>query len=310
MSSQFYVYALSDLHTDFPENKQWVEQLPNFGPNSLLIVAGDISDDLSVLQSTLQFLKTRFADVAFVPGNHDLWVREKNTAVDSFQKYNLLIDWCRSVGILVDPVELFGGKLLLVPLPSWYDGSLFVRAPWEPEGIERSSDPHSWDRWNDTKYCNWLGKSLDEVVDNFHTLAEANIGAALDRIATPSGTRGTAPPRVVAFSHFFSSIEQVEPLMEAAKVLLATPQKNFPPNFSSIAGSSRLHTLLMKLEPDVFVYGHSHRPADFMSKFGTLKTGKKVRMVNAPLSYPSERAQGHSSTSHLGESGLVPLLEL
>ena len=40
-----------------------------------LIVAGDVSDDLAVLRTTLRLLAARWKHVFFTPGNHDLWTR-------------------------------------------------------------------------------------------------------------------------------------------------------------------------------------------------------------------------------------------
>ncbi|KAG2434744.1 hypothetical protein HXX76_007632 [Chlamydomonas incerta] len=55
---------------------EWVDDLPRDGTyaNDVLIVAGDISDDIEELKSTLAMLKRVFAVVFFVPGNHELWV--------------------------------------------------------------------------------------------------------------------------------------------------------------------------------------------------------------------------------------------
>ena len=40
-----------------------------------LIVAGDVANDIAKVEQTLRLLKTRFAQVFYVPGNHDLWTR-------------------------------------------------------------------------------------------------------------------------------------------------------------------------------------------------------------------------------------------
>ena len=45
--------------------------------DDVLILAGDISDDQSVLRSTFELVVQKFNHVFFVPGNHDLWVRRK-----------------------------------------------------------------------------------------------------------------------------------------------------------------------------------------------------------------------------------------
>ena len=60
-SSRLEVYVISDLHTDYPDNMRWVEELAaargagpegQAGPEvqSALIVAGDISDCLTNIE--------------------------------------------------------------------------------------------------------------------------------------------------------------------------------------------------------------------------------------------------------------------
>lgn len=73
------VWAVSDIHTDYAQNLQWVEELVTGSSGGAaaegfkqdaLIVAGDVSDDLATLEKTLQLLADAFAHVFFVPGNH------------------------------------------------------------------------------------------------------------------------------------------------------------------------------------------------------------------------------------------------
>lgn len=55
---ELQVYAISDLHTDYADNLAWVQQLPaanglpGVDPNvtSVLLVAGDLSDNLGTLR--------------------------------------------------------------------------------------------------------------------------------------------------------------------------------------------------------------------------------------------------------------------
>lgn len=53
-----------------------VEQIPSF-PNSTLLLAGDVSDDLQTLETTLRILTHKFTHVFFTVGNHELWLRGK-----------------------------------------------------------------------------------------------------------------------------------------------------------------------------------------------------------------------------------------
>jgi hypothetical protein len=51
------LYAISDLHTDYAANMEWVQQLDmssrggsSSSSSSVLIVAGDVSDDIGLLR--------------------------------------------------------------------------------------------------------------------------------------------------------------------------------------------------------------------------------------------------------------------
>lgn len=66
------VWAVSDIHTDYPQNLAWAQQWcagGDFGQDAILL-AGDVSDSLDTLTKTLEAFSAAFAHVFFVPGNH------------------------------------------------------------------------------------------------------------------------------------------------------------------------------------------------------------------------------------------------
>jgi len=71
------VFAVSDIHTDYPENLEWVKSLTKeeFGGDAL-IVAGDVSDDEKTFIETFRHLSRTFRHVFFVAGNHELYLRK------------------------------------------------------------------------------------------------------------------------------------------------------------------------------------------------------------------------------------------
>lgn len=79
------IFVVSDLHTDYPENMDWVRNLSGKRYKSdALLVAGDVAETLNNFVLTMSFLKDRFRHVFYVPGNHDLWCRrEKLSYVSS-----------------------------------------------------------------------------------------------------------------------------------------------------------------------------------------------------------------------------------
>jgi DNA repair exonuclease SbcCD nuclease subunit len=77
------VWAVSDIHTDYADNLEWLRQLTSPGGSAAsgeaaaesfkqdaLLLAGDISDSLETLTKTLEMCVTAFGHVFFTPGNH------------------------------------------------------------------------------------------------------------------------------------------------------------------------------------------------------------------------------------------------
>ncbi len=75
-SGTMKVFTVSDLHTDYAANMEWVKGLSSslYQPDTL-IVAGDVADTLHTFTITMSILKEKFQHVFFVPGNHDLWCK-------------------------------------------------------------------------------------------------------------------------------------------------------------------------------------------------------------------------------------------
>jgi len=72
------VFSVSDLHTDHRANLERLEEWEQYTDKGkgefvdILIVAGDISANLSILKRTLELLKSLFDFVIFVPGNNEV----------------------------------------------------------------------------------------------------------------------------------------------------------------------------------------------------------------------------------------------
>ena len=73
------VFVVSDVHTDYPSNLEWVKQLEDYGAGMILVLAGDVSHRLDLLKETLTVFKSKFEHVFFTPGNHDLWLEVRRT---------------------------------------------------------------------------------------------------------------------------------------------------------------------------------------------------------------------------------------
>ncbi|WP_035840448.1 metallophosphoesterase family protein [Kitasatospora azatica] len=121
------LYAISDLHIGYRENREIVERLTPSSPQDWLIVAGDIAERFADVEWTLRTLSSRFEKVIWAPGNHELWT-PKNDPVQlrGDQRYRALVELCRSMGVLTpeDPYAVWrgpGGPVTIAPLFLLYD---------------------------------------------------------------------------------------------------------------------------------------------------------------------------------------------
>ncbi len=118
--------AIADLHLAIPRNREALRALPAH-PEDWLIVAGDLCEDAKLFAEALAWLACRFARVVWVPGNHELWLTDRDAAVHgSVRKYAALVDIARRLGV-VTPEDAFPvwpptGEVI-VPLCTLYDYS-------------------------------------------------------------------------------------------------------------------------------------------------------------------------------------------
>lgn len=214
------VFAISDLHTDFKENRLIVERLPGDAFNGdALIIAGDVADQLEVIEYTLALLRSKFRQVCYVPGNHELWVRDG--AYDSMEKLRRILETCRRVNVETSPVKIDG--LWVVPLLSWYDPA-----------FDSDDDRHlkELEGWADFYFCKWPA-GIGEVWRHFLDMNEAHI-------------RPLDGP-VITFSHFLPRRELLPPREYLRFKSLAR-----------VSGCAPLDGQIRRLHSTTHVFGHSH----------------------------------------------------
>ena len=213
------VFALSDIHVDYEQNRRWLANLSTEDYSAdILVLAGDVSDSLQRLEWAIKTLVLRFKKVLFVPGNHDLWVIRDGTAKSSFQKFTEVCSVARDGGALTD--TLHHDELSIVPILGWYDYSF-------GPPTERLREI-----WMDYYACNWQMMTNESVAAHF---------AALNPPETSSA--GT----VITFSHFLPRIDVMPRNMPADSRLL------FP-----VLGSALIEAQLRTVGSSIHVYGHSH----------------------------------------------------
>jgi predicted phosphodiesterase len=122
------LYAVSDLHLGYEDNRRALSDVSNH-PGDWLILAGDIGETAAHLELAFRALKPRFAQLVWVPGNHELWTLPLgNDPARGRFKYDELVKLCRSYGVLTpeDPypiVTIDGKKVRIAPLFLLYDYS-------------------------------------------------------------------------------------------------------------------------------------------------------------------------------------------
>jgi 3',5'-cyclic AMP phosphodiesterase CpdA len=122
------LWAISDLHVGYEENRRAVEALEPH-EDDWLIIAGDTGETPAHLDYVLKTLAPRFAQVVWTVGNHDLWTPASLPSERrGVAHYERLVRLCRSYGVLTpeDPFAVWPGegpRTAIVPTFVLYDYS-------------------------------------------------------------------------------------------------------------------------------------------------------------------------------------------
>ena len=218
------ILAVSDLHTDFPKHRNALERLSATRyREDVLLVAGDIGSRLELIHATLSLLQTKFRAVCYVPGNHELWVRQGQ--LTSIDKFFQIVRLCDELGVHTRPAQI--GRVRIVPLFSWYSKD------FSSDGHEYADQLHGW---TDFYSCHWP-QDVDNIPEYFSTLNTPHI-------------RSYEEP-VISFSHFLPRLELLPP--RYFLYFKALPE---------VAGSPLIESQLRQLGSTIHVFGHSHIPRD------------------------------------------------
>jgi hypothetical protein len=214
------IFAVSDLHTDFAENRSRLQRVSATAYlQDTLVVAGDIADDLGIIGWTLQQLRSRFRQVFYVPGNHELWVR--TAEYDSVQKFQQVLSLCDEIGVSTRPGR--AGAYWIVPLFSWYDAEY---------DQQREADASTLEGWADFYFCKWPVE-MKSISEYFFNLNQSRI-------------RNYDRP-VISLSHFL-------PRRELLPAVESLTFKGLP----LVAGALALDLQIRALSAVLHVFGHSH----------------------------------------------------
>ncbi len=88
--------AVSDIHVGHNGNKPMTEELFPDSPDDWLILAGDVSEKTDDIRWALKLLRSRFAKVIWIPGNHELWTTAKDPVqIHGAPRYEYLVNMCQ-----------------------------------------------------------------------------------------------------------------------------------------------------------------------------------------------------------------------
>jgi Icc-related predicted phosphoesterase len=214
------IYTISDIHIDYKENRTWMHRLSKKDfQEDTLILAGDISGKTNLLVEAFEILRERFQKVLYIPGNHDLWVQDKDdqNSLDFFQFIKKIAG---NYDICMEPAHF--GPVSIVPLFGWYDYSF-----GQPSNALLNA-------WADYVACRWPDDfHATEITDYFTSINEDFLHIKNEF--------------VISFSHFMPRIDLMPGYIPTDKKML------YP-----VFGSNRIEKQIRKLEPDIHIYGHSH----------------------------------------------------
>ncbi len=263
------LWAISDLHVGFEENRQAVERLPA-RPEDWLIVAGDTGESPAHLDFVLSIVSRRFARIVWTPGNHDLWTPR---SVDEDRRgeahYQRLVKLCRSYGVLTpeDPYVVWPGagpRTAIVPAFLLYDYSF---AP---------------DRLSAGEAVAWAAESgvrcADEDLLSPHPYASRPDWCAA-RVAETEARLAALPAdaRLILVNHW--------PLRRDHAVVPRVPR------FSIWCGTRATEDWHQRFRVDTVVYGHLHLRSTRMLD--------GVRFEEVSLGYPRQWDHGRGLGSYL-----------
>jgi 3',5'-cyclic AMP phosphodiesterase CpdA len=252
--------AVSDLHVGFGENRTLVAGLRPASSGDWLIVAGDVGEFAADIEWALGTLRERFAEVIWVPGNHELWThRREPLRLRGVDRYEHLIATCRRLGVHTpeDPYQVWEditGPLVIAPLFLLYDYSFLPDgATTKAEGLERAQAAG-------VIATDEFMLHADPYPSREAWCAARLAGTERRLAALPEGTR------TILVNHF--------PLVREPTRVLRYPA------FAQWCGTVRTADWPRRFNAAAVVYGHLHIPRT------TRHDG--IRHVEVSLGYPRE----------------------
>lgn len=317
------VYCISDLHTDNTENMQWLREYctsHKFGASDLIIVAGDISHQLSILNTTLTILKQNGANVLFVPGNHEAWLETASVKRNdeeikngssclftSFDKLEQVYHLCHELGVLTGCTMIRRRQkqttdddtvLWIVPLECWYDATLSL-----DNCNDLCTNFYHWP-WMDFFRCQWPQDLYPPSVNNDNTgkiplglteyFLQQNEMNILTTVQNSIRKETSNNNIIMTVSHFLPNQQCLPDWKNLQSTVFRREEwldhgaGTISAKFAKVAGSALLDEQIRSIQANnarkfrqMHIFGHSHRPKDFEHD--------RIRYIHNPLGKPKER---------------------
>jgi 3',5'-cyclic AMP phosphodiesterase CpdA len=267
--SSMKLFAISDLHVAYPDNRQALLGMrPR--PEDWLVLGGDLGETEDHVRFVLDTLGPRFARLVWVPGNHELYVYPTSPPAEprGVERYLRYVELCRAAGVLTPEDEYpiwegEGGPHVIAPLFLLYDYSFRPDDVPVAEAVDWAADAGI--------------VAADEVLLDPHPYpgradwCRARVALTADRLS-----RAPALPKVLV-NHF--------PLR---RDLVRIPRI---PRFSIWCGTRATEDWHLRFGARVVVHGHLHvRRTAWVDG---------VRFEEVSFGYPRERRPGWSIDDYI-----------
>ena len=249
------LWAVSDLHAAVKANAARIDEIQPADPSDWLIVAGDVAERTDLVIQILGQLRRRFAQVIWVPGNHELFSRSTERH-QGREKYDELVESCRAIDVLTpeDPYPVFNG-VTLVPLFTLYDYSFRGAGMTVEQAVAAARDKQIM------------------MTDEFAIAPFVDIRAwCWDRLAYSIKRLSRINGPTILINHW--------PLIQEPTLDMRIPE------IALWCGTRHTRTWAERYNAQAVIYGHLHMPGE--------REVAGVRHIEVSLGYPREwERHGH-----------------
>ncbi len=269
------VASVSDLHLDHAANLDILPALAaeiHRGEAEVVLIVGDVSHRDARIRAALSAFSTVAPQVAYVPGNHDVWQSPERLAsgADTWTRYRTelrkLVEDSGAVYLPAGPYR--SGAAAIVGTVGWYDyGFVLPEHQYILRSEEFARKQHAGLQWSDARFVRFRDSDGGDMTDAevLEVLLD-DLRAQLDALRDDPKTE-----RILVATHHL-------PVNEVVLRTHSLPWEFF----NAFMGSPRIGELILSYEKvQGVVFGHTHYGRD-------VEVGGR-RVAGTPLGYPRER---------------------